>query len=96
MATNGATGHNPTSSGTGFLSFNSLPPRLIVTSEDKEFDETTLQHWRDEGFDVTYLPMDEGGKPYVQALKSVPDELGKWADEERASSDPDRRSLSQN
>jgi hypothetical protein len=69
-------GLNPTQSGTGFLSFNSLPPRLIITSEDEEFDETTLQHWKDEGYDVTYLPMNEGGKPYVQALKSVPDELG--------------------
>lgn len=76
MAANGVNGHNPTNSGTGFLSFNSLPPRLIVTSEDDEFDETTLQHWRDEGYDVTYLPMGEGGKPYVDALKAVPDELG--------------------
>lgn len=76
MATNGASGVNPTQSGTGFLSFNSLPPRLLITSEDDEFDQTTLQHWKDEGYDVTYLPVGEGGKPYIQALKSVPDELG--------------------
>lgn len=42
-------GLNPTQSGTGFLSFNSLPPRLWITSEDEEFDETTIQHWKDEG-----------------------------------------------
>jgi hypothetical protein len=34
---------------TGFLSFNSHPPRVYVTAEDDDFDETTLQDWRDEG-----------------------------------------------
>ncbi|KIW05527.1 hypothetical protein, variant [Verruconis gallopava] len=68
-------GLNPTQSGTGFLSFNSLPPRLWITSEDEEFDETTIQHWKDEGFDVTYLPMNGGGKPYVQELKRLADDL---------------------
>jgi hypothetical protein len=33
----------------GFLSFNKSPPRLHITAEDDEFDETSLQHWRDEG-----------------------------------------------
>jgi hypothetical protein len=42
-------GLNPTQSGAGFLSFNSLPPRLWITSEDEEFDETSVQHWKDEG-----------------------------------------------
>jgi len=38
--------------GNGFLSFNSMPPRLVVTAEDDEFDEQTLQNWRDEGMHV--------------------------------------------
>jgi hypothetical protein len=69
-------GINPTQSGTGFLSFNSLPPRLWITSEDEEFDETTIHHWKDEGFDVTYLPMNGGGKAYVNELKRLSDDLG--------------------
>jgi len=77
MAANGLSGMNPTQSGTGFLSFNSLPPRLIVTAEDEEFDERSIKHWQEEGYDVTYLPMGEGGKPYVQSLRAVTDELGK-------------------
>ena len=67
---------NPTQSGTGFLSFNSLPPRLWITSEDEEFDETTIKHWKDEGYDVTYLPMGSGGKAYVNELRSLSDDLG--------------------
>jgi carboxymethylenebutenolidase len=50
MSTNGqANGMQPAQSTSGFLSFNSLPPRLHITSEDDEFDEVTIQHWRDEG-----------------------------------------------
>jgi hypothetical protein len=33
----------------GFLSFNKLSPKVYLTAEDDEFDETTIQHWRDEG-----------------------------------------------
>jgi hypothetical protein len=35
--------------GPGFLSFNKSPPRIYITAEDEVFDDTTLQHWRDEG-----------------------------------------------
>lgn len=51
MSVNGrANSISPSQGGSnGFLSFNSLPPRLVVTSEDDEFDEQTLQNWRDEG-----------------------------------------------
>ena len=38
--------------GNRFISFNSMPPRLVVTAEDDEFDEQTLQNWRDEGMHV--------------------------------------------
>jgi hypothetical protein len=62
--------------GTGFLSFNSSPPRLWITSEDEEFDETTIKHWKEEGYDVTYLPMGEDVKAYTNTLKSLADDLG--------------------
>jgi carboxymethylenebutenolidase len=68
------TGLNPTQSGTGFLTFNSLPPRLHITADDDEFDETTIQHWREEGFDVTYLPFTDD-KAYISALKHLADDL---------------------
>jgi hypothetical protein len=71
-----ANGHaNGADRAPGFLSFNSLPPRLHITSEDDEFDEVTIQHWREEGFDVTYLPMGEGGKAYRDAIKDLPNDL---------------------
>jgi hypothetical protein len=70
---NGSNGTpNPTS---GFLSFNSHPPRVIVTAEDDEFDEVTIRHWKEEGFDVTYIPMGNGGKLYAQQIKAISSKL---------------------
>lgn len=60
----------------------SLPPRLHVTADDDEFDEVLLQHFRQEGFDVTYLPClanendgSSGRKAYVNELKHLADDL---------------------
>lgn len=51
-------------------------PKLVVTAEDPTFDEKTLQHWRDEGFDVSYLPFDTSRKQYVEKLYHISDSLG--------------------
>jgi hypothetical protein len=89
---NGASAPNGTSSatggGTGFLSFNSHPPRVYVAAEDSEFDETALQNWRDEGesrpapfqltsagYHVSYCPMGDGGKAFLETLRSIPKSL---------------------
>jgi hypothetical protein len=54
----------------GFLSsdFPHPPPKLYITAEDEDFDELTLQEWRDEGFNVTYLAMGEGGRKFADRL----------------------------
>jgi hypothetical protein len=66
-------------SGNGFLtSFNTTIPRLYITAETDtvgEFDQITLKHWRDEGFDVIYLPYGNGGKAYVKELESIKDSI---------------------
>ncbi|KAI9712323.1 MAG: hypothetical protein M1820_001536 [Bogoriella megaspora] len=66
---------------TRMLDFSSVPrapPKLYITAETTDFDEVTLQHWRDEGFDVEYLPLEnEGGpKAYVERLKTLHNGLG--------------------
>jgi hypothetical protein len=55
----------------GFLS-NDFPrslPRLCFTAESEDFDELTLAEWRDEGFNVEYLAMGNGGDEYRQKLR---------------------------
>jgi len=52
-----------------------MPPRLHVTADDDEFDPTIIQHFREEGFDVTYLPYGNGGKAYKDKLKHLADDL---------------------
>lgn len=53
-------------------------PKLYFTAESDDFDALTLAEWREEGFDVEYVPMgdvdgDDGGEDYVRRL----DRLGK-------------------
>ncbi|KAI2633567.1 NTF2-like protein [Hypomontagnella submonticulosa] len=62
-------GHNDP----GFLSndFPRSPPKLYITSEDEEFDLVTLAEWRDEGFEVEYVPMGAGGNEYKMKIESL-------------------------
>ncbi|KAI2468462.1 NTF2-like protein [Annulohypoxylon bovei var. microspora] len=57
----------------GFLSndFPHSPPKLYITSEGDEFDWQTLNEWRDEGFNVEYIPMGDGGNEYRTKLESL-------------------------
>jgi hypothetical protein len=59
----------------GWLSFNHSTPILYVTAEDDDFDNETLRAWREEGFNVHYLPMGKGGKAYVNTLHHLGDRL---------------------
>lgn len=52
-----------------------MPPRVHVSADDNDFDETILQHLREEGYDATYLPYDNGGKTYRDSLKHLADDL---------------------
>ena len=68
------------STGGGFLtSFGMTTPRLYITAETdtiQEFDQITLKHWRDEGFDVIYVPFGRGGKAYTKELEAIKDSMG--------------------
>lgn len=57
----------------GFLSteFPHSPPKLYITAEDNEFDLLTLNEWRNEGFNVEYIPMGNGGNEYRMNLESL-------------------------
>lgn len=62
---------------TGFLYNNaSGKARLCISAETPDFDTETLRNWRDEGFDVIYVPYDGDQREYVARLKSVKEGLG--------------------
>ena len=54
-------------------------PRVVLTAEDPDFDPVTIQHWKDEGFEVSYLPLDTTSaatcKAYIQQLQHLADPL---------------------
>ena len=51
------------------------PPRLYVTADDEEFCQTVLQHFREEEFEVTYLPMGNSVKAFKDRLRHLADDL---------------------
>ncbi|KAK6953784.1 hypothetical protein Daesc_003746 [Daldinia eschscholtzii] len=57
----------------GFLSsdFPHSAPKLYITAESDEFDLVTLSEWKDEGFNVEYIPMGDGGNEYRMKLESL-------------------------
>ncbi|KAH6892637.1 hypothetical protein B0T10DRAFT_547331 [Thelonectria olida] len=56
-----------------FLSgdFPRSPPKLYITGESDDFDETTIAEWRDEGFDVEYISMESCGDGYLRRIRSL-------------------------
>ncbi|KAF3385837.1 hypothetical protein DPV78_012614 [Talaromyces pinophilus] len=58
-----------------FLNSQLSTPRLCITSEEDEFDIETIRNWQNEGFEVTYVPLDNGGKEYAGRLESVKEGL---------------------
>lgn len=54
----------------------SQKPRIIVSAEeDDDYDTTAVQHWKEEGFQVSYLPLASNKKFFVQQLHDYADRL---------------------
>ncbi|CAF9906939.1 MAG: hypothetical protein HETSPECPRED_006998 [Heterodermia speciosa] len=49
--------------------------RVVLTAEDDAFDPVTIQSWKDEGFQVAYLPFRGRRKEYIEEINSLPDPL---------------------
>ena len=50
-------------------------PKVVITAEDDDFDLGTIQKWRAEGFEVSYLPFTGPRKDYVHCLQHLADPL---------------------
>ena len=50
-------------------------PKLVITSDDYEFDQATFRNWRAEGFQISYLPHIGSREEYVQYLQRIVDSL---------------------
>ena len=54
---------------------NASPPRLVLTRQDPEFDQTTIENWQTEGFAVTYLPFVGSHREFERTIAHLPDPL---------------------
>ena len=50
-------------------------PKVVITADDDDFDEVTIQNWRAEGFEVSYLPFTSSREEYVHSLQHLADPL---------------------
>lgn len=57
------------------FSWNNTLPRLVVTSDTPGFDEDIIENWKDEGFQVAYLPYDGDKKDYNNKVQHLADPL---------------------
>ena len=52
------------------------PPNLVLTAEERDFDPVTTQHFRDEGFLVTYVAFNVSReREYEKRLVGIADTL---------------------
>lgn len=51
-------------------------PQLVLAAEDATFDRVTVQHWKEEGFQVTYMACSAWTqKEFESHLQDVSDQL---------------------
>lgn len=49
--------------------------KVVFTAQDPTFDESTLQKWREEGLNVSYLPLDNSREGYARTIEHLSDSL---------------------
>lgn len=55
--------------------WQSIQPKLIITSDTEEFDDVVISHFQQEGFQISYLAYDGNHKAYNNALQHLADGL---------------------
>ena len=53
------------------FSWNSGPPRVVLTADTEDFDPATIQRFKDEDFDTAYLPYTGDPKEYKNELRKL-------------------------
>ena len=60
--------------------FNSLNKskivHVIIAADSDDFTEEVTQQWHDEGFNIIYVPLGNGGKDFLARIKSAGDNTG--------------------
>lgn len=55
--------------------WNNMHPRLVLTSDTPDFDPEIIGHFKEEGFQVSYLPYDGDRTIYHAQLQQLADTL---------------------
>jgi len=72
---NGTRIRSTTSQSSSKVSWSTTVPRLVVTSDTDDFDEDILSSFREEGFNIWYMPYDGNKQKYNRQLEHLADPL---------------------
>lgn len=50
-------------------------PKIVITAEKDDFDQLTIQNWKAEGFETSYLPFTSSREDYLHSLRHLADPL---------------------
>jgi hypothetical protein len=57
------------------FSWSNVKPRIVVTSDTDDFDEEILEHFREEGYQIWYMPYSGNKAAYNNQLQHLADSL---------------------
>ena len=57
------------------FTWHNISPWLVLTSDTSDFDQTIVEHFREEGFHVSYLAYNGDKKEYSNQLRHLADPL---------------------
>ena len=57
------------------LNWSTSTPRLVLTSDTDDFDDTIISHFEEEGFQISYLAYDGNKAEYLAKLQHLQDPL---------------------
>ena len=57
------------------LGWNTATPRIVLTSDTDDFDDTIVSHFQAEGFQISYLEYDGNKEKYLAKLQHLQDPL---------------------
>ncbi len=57
------------------FSWDMAAPRLVLIADTDDFDDTIIRNFKDEGYDVTYMPFDGDKKAFRNRLSHLADPL---------------------
>ena len=52
-----------------------MAPRLVIAANSQSFDQVTISHWQEEGYEVRFEPVRDESRSSIRSIESISDTL---------------------